>query len=125
MTLDIASLITDPDFARPFSLTRSDRAVDTHGRAVLTEVDIPVTGVILPATDKQLQRLPEGDRSMETIAVYARIKITPGSKSNAPDRVTWRGEIYEVKQVQDWMDTAGFCVALAASTSRQGREVDS
>jgi len=123
MTMDLAGVITDPDFYRPFTLIRSERTVDDHGRTVLATTSSEAWGVILPATDKQLERLPEGDRNAETLAVYCLQLLTSGTATLAADMIIWQGGDYEIFQVQDWMAAAGYCVALMRSTSMQGREV--
>ncbi|MGE4504039.1 MAG: hypothetical protein AB7D51_01730 [Desulfovibrionaceae bacterium] len=122
--LDIFNeILSDPDLpVQEFTVTRRAEVMDEHGRAVHTPTDMPTIGVILPATDKQLERLEDGDRSSEVIAVYSAFDLTNGSEGYAPDLVSWRGDTYEVKQLQDFVESAGFCVALAGSISMQGRE---
>jgi hypothetical protein len=119
MTLDFAFLADGPGFR----LVRSTESVDAHGRTVLAPTSSPEPGTILPATDQQLERLDAEDRSSEIVAIYTPTLLTTGTDTLAADRVTWKGEDYEVFQVQDFMDTAGFCVALARATSGHGREV--
>lgn len=115
MTIDLASLVTDPDFASTFTLTRLTETVDTHGRATNTSEDLPMFGMILPATDEQLERLEEADQTSEVLAVYCTTLL-----STDGDIIIWKNEQYEVFQVQDWMDTAGFCVGLVRNTEELG-----
>lgn len=123
MSLDFAFLATAPDLVSTFTLTRAVETVDAHGRTVLAQTSTEEQGTILPATDQQLERLDVADRSTETVAIYATTPLTSGSGTLAADVVTWKGQDYEVFQVQDFLDQAGFCVALARATSGQGREL--
>lgn len=106
-----------------FILTRSVETVNSHGRTVLTPMSTEEQGTILPATDQQLERLDVADRSTETVGIYCNKLLTTGTGSLAADVVTWKGQDYEVFQVQDFMDQAGFCVALGRATSGRGREL--
>jgi hypothetical protein len=122
--MNFDDILQDPELATEFVLIRSTETVNDSGRAEREETESNLTGVILPATEKQLERLPEEHRNSEVIAVYCPHQITSGSPTLAPDRVTWRGEAFEVVQVKDFMQAAGYCEALAKSTTPLGREVE-
>lgn len=122
--LDLRELLNDPDLAVTVTLIRSVETVTEQGRSERIETEIPIVCVVLPATSKQLERLPDADRTSETVAVYSEFGLTSGTSTHAPDIVVWQGERYEVKDVQDFGETAGFCVAMAGSTSAMGRELE-
>ncbi|WP_285908115.1 hypothetical protein [Pseudodesulfovibrio pelocollis] len=122
--IDVSDVLDDPDFRVEFIVTRSVETVNAQGMTVLTGTDLPMSGVILPATDRQLNRLPEADRSSEVVAVYTSQPLTPGTPTLAPDVVHWRGGQFQVVQVQDWLQTGGVCIALAAATDMRGREIN-
>lgn len=121
--MDFSDILTDPDVQTEFTLTRTTVTVDDTGRTATTAAESTLTGAILPATDRQLERLSEGDRSSEVVAVYTQTPLTAGTDELAPDEIIWRGTTYRVQQIQDWLTVGGFCVALAASVNLQGREV--
>lgn len=120
--LDMSDVLNDPDFSQTFTVTRSVETVNLKGRGETSLEVIPASGVLVPATPRQLARLPEADRSSEIIAVYSREPLTPGSDTFKPDLVTWRGRNYRVVSLDDYADYGGWCVALAAACDMQGRE---
>lgn len=122
--MNFNDVFDDPELITEFTLTRSQETVNEQGRAEFLPTDIPLTGVILPATEKQMERLPEEHRNSEIMAVFCEHELTSGSDTYAADVITQRGESYEIVSVKDWMKVAGFCEALAKSTSVMGREVE-
>ena len=122
--MNFGDILQDPELATEFILTRSQETVNDKGRAEFTNTDTPVTGVILPATAKQIERLPEERRSSETLAVYSPKLLTEGGETLAADVIAWGGDTYEVQSVKDYMQLAGFCEALIQSTSVVGRDVE-
>jgi hypothetical protein len=120
--LDVADVLQDPDLAQTLTVRRAVVAVDDNGRAAETPSTLTISGVVAPATDEQLQRLAEGDRSSETIAVYTATRLTDGDDTHGPDVVAWKGGTYLVKSVWDWSDY-GYFEALAQSDTMQGKDV--
>lgn len=121
--IDMSDVFTDPDLVQDIPVTRATETVDGNGRTALSSEALFMTGTILPAEDKLLERLPEADRSGEIVAVYSTGQLTSGTETLAPDKVTWRGETYEVLKVLDYLEVGGFCVALARAASMHGREI--
>lgn len=111
---DLSKLMTDPDFARPLTVVRRTESVDEHGRASFAEERLDAVGVIQPATPKELERLPEGDRHKATVAVFTAFPLRAGDEAAgiAPDWLEWQGARYEVASLDDW-SAEGFCHALA------------
>ena len=122
--LDVSDVLADPDLEITFTLIRATVTIDGSGRASRQAEKTTLSGVILPATDQQLDRLPEGDRSSEVVAVYCVRQLTSGTETLAPDEITWRGMTYRIKQILDMVTVGGFCTALAISIGMHGREVD-
>lgn len=122
MTLDVSDVLLDPDFALVITIRRSTVDVDGHGRTVEATENLVVRGVVTPATEEQLQRLAEADRSNETIAIYTATRLTAGDDTHGPDVVTWRDGSYLVKGVWDY-SIGGFVEALAVSDTMQGKAV--
>ena len=120
--MDFNDVLTDFELAMDFTLARITLTVDDTGKAVRSVAERTLSGVILPATDRQLERMPEGDRGSEVVAVYAQELLTAGTSLLAPDEITRNGRTYRVRQVQDWMATAGYCMALAVSVDLQAEE---
>lgn len=121
--MNFGDILHDPELETSFVLTRSNETVNHHGRVEFTDKETPLDGVILPATEKQLERLPEEHRSSEVISIYCETLLSSGGEDLAADRVAWSGEEYEIISVKDFIDVAGFCEALAKPTSAMGRGV--
>lgn len=88
------------------TLTRYPSAtVGTDGRAVLgTATTSTIRASMQPPSDRQLQRLPEGLRQMVTLMAYTETALrTTDQVTELPgDRITYRGETYEVGDVKQW-----------------------
>lgn len=122
MGFDMSDVLLDPELVKTIPVKRATETIGDNGRAQLVTQDFTVQGVIAPATEEQLERLAEGDRSSETIAIYTTTQLTGGNDTLAQDTVTWKGGTYKVKSVLDYTDF-GFCEALAVSDTMQGKEV--
>ncbi|MDD3310955.1 hypothetical protein [Pseudodesulfovibrio sp.] len=122
--MDFTDIFDDPELRTVFGLSRITVTVDDTGRTSRAAAESTLTGIILPATDRELERLAEGDRSSEVVAVYSQTPLTSGTDELAPDEITWRERTYRVRQVQDWTTPAGYCLALAVSIDLHGREVE-
>jgi hypothetical protein len=82
----------------------------TAGATTLSTIE----AVIVPASGRQLQRLPEAQRSTEAIAIYTATALRTAEASGAPgDRVTYGGRVFEVQSVKPWNEAGGFCEAIA------------
>ena len=79
--MDVSQLLIDPDFARSFTVVRRTESVDEHGRAAYAEERFDALGSVQPATPKELERLPEGDRHKETVAVFTACALRAGAIS--------------------------------------------
>lgn len=121
MALDISYLLSDPDFCAAFTVERCAESVDDKGRAQLAATSLPWRGVVLPATPRELERLPEGDRDRETITVYSREPLRVGQRpeGTAADVILWQGQRYEVASVEPW---PGYVRALATLLPEVPRE---
>lgn len=73
---------------------------------VVPSVDTPFSFIasFQPANGKELQRLPEGKRNGDIIAIYTTQALTIGGPGTGflPDRVTVDGSSYEVEHVEHW-----------------------
>jgi hypothetical protein len=73
-----------------------------------------IVASIQPATPKELQRLPEGDRVRDVIAIWTTTELqVAASPAAQADRVTYAGASYEVQAVERW-DLGEYFKALAS-----------
>lgn len=117
-TIDVSELITDPDFAQSFSLVRTTGEY-INGRWTETlEETLTRTGVISPASAKELRQLPEADRVEGTISIFTKeimyITSDAGTELRSSDKVLWKSHYYKIISVENWSDWGeGFYHALA------------
>jgi hypothetical protein len=85
--------------AKPFTVTRTTGAFGLGG-FLTTLVDLPFFGIIQPASDEDLQQVPEGDRvtgMMSFISqaeMYKTRSASEGSAAGLSDVILWRCHPY-------------------------------
>lgn len=102
--MDISFLLDDPAFNISFTVVRRTETVNDRGRAEFIEEHAAMIGVVQPATARELERLPEGERDKETLTIYTRQPLRVGSVADgtATDRVLYGGTTYFVAAVETW-----------------------
>lgn len=75
----------------------------------------PTRAVVNPATPREIEKLPENERTSESITVFtsALLQTSDVASQAKADQVVWAGKTYEVKRTQDWTRQAGYAWALA------------
>lgn len=82
-------------------------------------VAMTIEAVIVPASGRQLERLPEGQRTKDVIAIYSPTELRTASVAGAPaDQVEWSGAQYQVQSVKAWNEAGGFFEALAVRSGQ-------
>ena len=105
--INVAELLTDPDFSQTFQLIRFDGVFANEGEYTQTQSPpINIVGVIQPAKQTDVvQFMPEGERLGNLIVVYCSQEIKASdAKSQESDIVVWRGNQYRVVQAKPWLD---------------------
>lgn len=113
--IDVSELIDDSDFAQNFVIYRSQGSFIDGVWTEETPTQIPLTGIIQPASPKELKMLPEGDRITGAIVIYSKIPIfltRTGEEQGTSDKVYWKGDYYKLLNVSDWSDS-GFYTGIA------------
>ena len=75
----------------------------------------PIQGIVVPATDKEMKQLPEGDRIVGTMTFWSSTEIYTtrvGEDEGVSDELEWREERYKVLAVGMYVDY-GFYYAIA------------
>ena len=101
-TLDVNRVLLDAHFRTTVTLCRRAVTIDEHGRTAVTETTTPIGAVVRPATEKDLERLPEGDRDRGHIKVLSESEMTAGTEAVQPDEIIWSGARWVVKTVDSW-----------------------
>lgn len=107
---DLADLMNDPDFARPYTVIRTTGA-RVEGEFVLDEPQrIPFYGPVQPASVRELEQLPEGERQKGIMKfmcknpaeLYLTQEASGMQKGCVSDEVEWNGYRYKIIQVMPW-----------------------
>ncbi len=110
--IDVSELIHDPDFCTTFIL-RHKTGDWVDGIFETTATDTSVTGVVRPATGKEIELLPEGDRMKDVKVFYTWEKVQLAEDENASDEFIWEGGRYKALRVSDWK-AHGFYETMAS-----------
>lgn len=80
-----------------------------------TTTTLSIKMSIQPVTGRELDILPENDRTREVLRIFTKTQLFGLSASNGqkPDRFAYLGRNYEVHNVEDWSAVAGFYDCLA------------
>ena|SRR6185312_15402673 len=121
--IQIGSVVDDPAFAqpRPFIVHRSTGYFGLGGWQN-TVSDIEMTGTIQPASAKDLQQVPQGDRVTGIIAIWSQQQIYTTHDTNSvetpgvSDIIEWQGDKYRVQSSVPWVD-AGYWKVIAVRMS--------
>lgn len=108
--MDLASLIES--FATgTYTVTRRARAAQPFVRGIAqstTNSTVTIRGSVQPASGKDLLRLPEGRRVVETRTLFTTTKLYTGGQgaTHEADLVTIDGDSWEVQHVESWVQAA-------------------
>lgn len=77
--------------------------------------DRTITACIQRPRGRELQRLPENQRTEEVIRVESStlLRTADVTKGTPADRVLYNSEVYEVQVLTDYLQHANYCQALA------------
>lgn len=110
--IDVSDLITDPDFADEFVVTRQVQTVGANGRTVVTTESIPMVGVIHTGVQNEFGQTPEYINAQKSITVICLDRIYDPVTGHSPDIITWEEDSYLVKKAYNWSRQGqGFWVA--------------
>ena len=109
--INLSNVVTAPMFSTYYTVRRTTGRW-VNGRVVLdTPVEIQYYGSVQPATNKDLQQLPEGDRQSGTMKFFTKppntFYITSENQANddmvvMSDEIIYNGDIYKITSVKDW-----------------------
>lgn len=118
-TLNVNKVLRNPRFRSSVTVWRRTSEIDDYGRTQTTETSETLSAVVQPAVERDLERLPEGDRIAGTLKIYTETPLNVRTSSRLPDEVEWLGVRHVVKSCDAWMYGLGFYVALAVPQDAQ------
>jgi hypothetical protein len=112
--INMADVVNDADFAQAFTITRNSGAW-VGGNWIADATEVPGYGIIEPASSRDVQMIPEGDRVTGMMAFWssAPLYITDAAAQVTSDQITWNGELYRLLFVYPWSDF-GYYKAIGA-----------
>jgi len=118
--INLAEVTRLTELAQSFSIHRSTGRFERGGWAETSSSDISAVGVINPASPRQIQQVPEGDRANEMVVFVSvtPMYVTRKSGSGISDVLTYKGENYRVASVNQ-AGAYGFWTAIAARLGGQ------
>ena len=119
--LDLSSILTDEDLGgTAFTVLRRSYILSEGTPTPQSEQTFTVSGNIQPASPEDLQLFPEEERSSEWILILSPIRLQTGESASSivpsfhsADLIQYRGRIYRVARVRDWLPQGGFHKAWA------------
>ncbi len=98
-----------------YTVTRqSPSSYGADGRLVAaTPSYFEIRASVQPVSGRDLQRLPEGLRTSEIIAVFTATELRTQGPSQDPDLIEIDGDTYEVQKVERWATLGAYYRALA------------
>lgn len=100
--LDVIEALSDPFFLDSATVVRSTRTVGANGRVTVTEARTTIYAVVQPGSGAVTDMLPEAERALDSIEVYAQFALAAASTDTTADDIEWRGKRWRVSKVMDW-----------------------
>jgi hypothetical protein len=96
----------------PIAVTRFQPASTDRGRIADKPKAITISAnySIQPMSQKELMRLPEGQRNKGRVKGYGDTELLTSDTSTCglPDRFSYKGVVYQVDKVDDWVDLGNY-----------------
>lgn len=118
--LDVSDLLLDPVFVDPIILIQRTTSLNAFGENIVTESSINTVGSVQPASNKQIQRLPESLRTADIRSFFVKAEIKVDGSGVYPDIIVFQGARFEVQTAAPWLNfgrgwNEGVCVRQAPS----------
>lgn len=109
--IDVSELMTDPDFAREITVQRPTLTVANEGQASYTYETTKMLGIVQPASMREVEMLPEGDRLKDVISVWSAclLKATNADDAEA-DIIVVGTHHYRVIKSESWPENGYYRV---------------
>lgn len=110
--------------ASVYRVRRGHTTLDANGfTTVAAPQKVKIKAVVYPATGRDVEVLPEGKRTEETIHVISTTDLRTASPGvNPSDQIEYQGKTYEVALLKDWNANANFYSVLATRVNVPGSE---
>lgn len=110
--LNVSDVINDPLFVQSYTGKRQTGAWVKGEWVPGTVSTVNFTGIITPASPKDIDQIPEGDRVTGMMAFYSLVEIFVTRTTGTSDILVWGSEDYKVVWCNPYSDY-GYYKALA------------
>lgn len=113
--VDVTELLIDPDFIDSVTIIHRTPTINSMGENTLIEASVVTIGSVQPASGKSLMRVPDALRVESIYSFYVKGEIVSDGTSSYPDIISYQGNRYEVKNIQDfinWPANNGWCEGI-------------
>lgn len=117
--LDISFLLEDGIFTTTFTLVEPQIEFVEGEWVVGDSVKRVLHGTVRPTSQKDLERLAEGDRVTGSTTFWYRGKLSLDISSNIAPSIEYKGATYKIIQVMDYTDS-GFTKIFGQLEGRDG-----
>jgi galactose-6-phosphate isomerase len=120
-SIDLSRALARPSFQDSFAVTRRQQSVNTYGEASAVSTSMGTqSGVVWPSQPNERKIVPDltvTDKTITIITAFAlRSEAEVSGTEYLPDIVTWHGDSFLVRNVEDWSGYgAGFVQAICSS----------
>ena len=112
--MDDMSDVVDSFATDSYVVTRRSPSTYTNGRLnAPTDTLLTILASVQPAEGRDLQRLPEGNRTQEVRAIYTSTELFTQGPGQDPDILAIEGYAYEVQRVEQFGMVGKYFKALA------------
>ena len=101
--INLAELITDPDFAQKFQIIRKAGSY-LKGRYQTEEIRESVIGIVDPVNAKDLEFIPEADRMKSSKTFYSHSSLSLGNNDDTADICVYKGRRFKLVNVAEYED---------------------
>lgn len=114
--LDVSELLLDPVFVDSLTLITRTATVNTKGENIISESSVTTVGSVQPASNKQIQRLPEALRVSDVRSFFIKAEIVTDGTGKYPAVISFGGKRFQVLTSAPWLNfgagwNEGVCVA--------------
>lgn len=104
--INVGELIHDPDFCTNFTILRNLLGEWIEGRYSELKQRLEVEGIVTATTSKDMEMLPEGDRThgLKTFYVDAETELRLTDDETMSDICEYKGQRYRLLQVFEYGD---------------------
>lgn len=101
--VNVARVINSPRFKQNFTVYRKDGNW-VNGEISTVETALTFSGAVTKLTSKDLQQIPEGDRTQEYLNFYSTEEMKVSSLDDLSDEIEYKGNRYKIMNVLDDKD---------------------